>query len=111
MEGDANEAAVERVYEGIHFDPDLADRIGTLMQEALDERPTASRMLTRQLNTELDRLDEQEENLIGGAGDCQVSANLPAGAAWTLHRMELQPRGLGESLRIPGRGSFRRWFE
>ena len=64
MEGDAVEAAVERVYASIDFDSALADRIRTLMREALDEREKASRMLAKQLKAELDRLDKEEENLI-----------------------------------------------
>lgn len=69
LEGEAVEVAVERVYESIHFDAELADRIRTSMQEALDEREYASRLLARQLKAELDRLDKQEENLIDLAAE------------------------------------------
>jgi site-specific DNA recombinase len=69
LEGDAVEAAVERVYQGIWFDTDLADRLRTAMRDALDERQKAEKLLARQLKVELSRLDKQEENLIDLAAE------------------------------------------
>jgi site-specific DNA recombinase len=64
LEGDAVEVAVERVWADIRFDSELADTVRTSMREALDEPQKATRILAKQLKTELDRLDKQEENLI-----------------------------------------------
>ncbi len=69
LEGDVVEAAVERIYQGIHFDSDLADRIRTAMRVALDERQRAAKLLARQLKAELNRLDKREENLIDLAAE------------------------------------------
>lgn len=69
LEGDAVEAAVERLYHGIRFDSVLADRIRTAMRNALDERQQAAKLLARQLKAELNRLDKQEENLIDLAAE------------------------------------------
>ena len=69
LEGDAVEAAVERVYQSIRFDTGLADRLRAAMREALDERQKAEQLLARQLKAELGRLDKQEENLIDLAAE------------------------------------------
>jgi site-specific DNA recombinase len=69
LEGDAVEAAVERVYQSIRFDTDLADQLRTAMRDALDERQKSEKLLARQLKAELGRLDKQEENLIDLAAE------------------------------------------
>ncbi len=69
LEGDAVEAAVERVYQSIRFDTDLADRLRAAMRDALDERQKSEKLLARQLKAELARLDKQEENLIDLAAE------------------------------------------
>jgi site-specific DNA recombinase len=69
LEGDAVEACVERAYESIWFDTDLADRLRAAMRDALDERQKAEKTLARQLKAELRKLDKQEENLIDLAAE------------------------------------------
>ena len=70
LEGEAVEVAVERVYESIHFDAELADRSGLQCKKPSTSRPNMPlRLLARQLKAELDRLDKQEENLIDLAAE------------------------------------------
>lgn len=64
VEGDAVEEAIIRFYGDVQFPTDLAERMRTLMQEALEEEELSAKLLHQQLNTELVRLDHQEENLL-----------------------------------------------
>ncbi len=70
LEGDAVEAASQGArYHSLRFDSELADRLRTVMRQALDERQKSVKLLAGQLNAELARLDKQEENLIALAAD------------------------------------------
>ncbi len=75
VEGDALEQAVMDFYRAVQFPGDLAGRMRTLMQEALDEEEASCKLLHQQLNTELLRLDRQEENLLDLVADGGESAD------------------------------------
>ena len=74
VEGDAVEDAIVRFYSTVQFPTDLAKRMRTLMQEALEEEELSAKLLNQQLNAELVRLDHQEENLLDLVADGHESS-------------------------------------
>ena len=64
LEVEAIESAIERYYGELRFPEEIADQMRTVMREALEEEEKASKLLHRQLTSELLKLDRQEENLL-----------------------------------------------
>ncbi len=95
VEGDALEGAVIDFYATVQFPDDLADRMRTLMQEALDEEEASCKLLHQQLQTELDRLDRQEENLLDFVADGDDSS---AKARQRLNAIQRKRSKLSEQL-------------
>lgn len=69
LEGDAVEAAAIDACATLNLEPELAQRLRTVMEDALTERERAARMLNKQLRTELARLETKESNLIDLASE------------------------------------------
>jgi site-specific DNA recombinase len=64
VDSDAIEDAIINFYGHLRFPDDIAEQMRTAMHEALEEEEQARKQLDQQLNTELLRLDRQEENLL-----------------------------------------------
>ena len=75
VDGDAIEAAVEKLYATIHFPEELADRLRKAMDDAMKDEEKATRLLNKQLRAEIDQLNIQEENLIELAGDGKLAVD------------------------------------
>ena len=68
-DGDAVEVAVENFYANVRFPADLADQLRKRMSETMSEEKKATGLLNKQLRTEIDRLNTQEDNLIDLAAE------------------------------------------
>jgi site-specific DNA recombinase len=71
---DAAELALEKVCTSLRFDGELAERVRHAMMETLHDRTQTTRLLIKQLQSEMARLDKQEENLIDLVADGSFDA-------------------------------------
>jgi DNA invertase Pin-like site-specific DNA recombinase len=81
VESDAIEAAVVDFYDTLRFPSDIAETMRKLMDETLEEKEGASKLLHQQLTAQLLRLDRQEENLLdlvanGGQSSAKVKERI-----------------------------------
>ena len=68
------EDAVARYYATLKFPPEIADVVRQHMTDVLADDHEAAKLHRKQLQTELNRLDRQEENLLDLAADGEVPA-------------------------------------
>lgn len=96
---DVVEEAVLRHYATVRLDREFAQQVRVVLYETIADRDQATKLLHKQLTTQLGKLDVQEENLLDLAAD----GDLPqAKIRRRLHRIQGQRQTLTEQLQDVG---------
>jgi site-specific DNA recombinase len=92
VESDALEEAVIEHYATLRFPTEMAETIRQAMHEALADEERVRDLLHQQLNTELARLDTQEENLLDLVADGNVTSPKAKARLAAIHQQQERVR-------------------